>query len=42
MEKFKERLHNEEDLLKEIKKKSELIILNKSKNPKMNKEIKCE
>jgi len=42
MEKFKERLHNEEDLLKEIKKKSELIILNKSKDPKMNKEIKCE
>ena len=42
MEKFKERLHNEEDLLKEIKKKCELIILNKSKDPKMNKEIKCE
>ena len=31
MEKFKERINNEEDLLKEIKKKTELIILNKSK-----------
>tara|TARA_B100000401_G_scaffold435848_1_gene378262 strand:+ start:105 stop:986 length:882 start_codon:yes stop_codon:yes gene_type:complete len=31
MEKFKERVNNDEDLLKEIKKKTELIILNKSK-----------
>ena len=31
MEKFKDRVNNEEDLLKEIKKKTELIILNKSK-----------
>jgi hypothetical protein len=34
MEKFKERVNNEEDLLKEIKKKTELIILNRSNDIK--------
>jgi len=34
MEKFKDRIHNDEDLLKEIKKKSELIILNRSNDIK--------
>ncbi len=34
MEKFKDRIHNDEDLLKEIKKKSELIILTRSNDIK--------
>ena len=34
MDKFKDRINNDEDLLKEIKKKSELIILNRSNDIK--------